>query len=221
MSFSSHPPHLLLLFSLSCHCASSLPKCGGSLFFLQVPDKCSRWGGRSSDGVGMLARQRGRAHIAPSRWPFPRSQYLLSDVPSRCSEGGRGKESKVTNGPCCCHSSASAKVTSIRSMSSLSICIVVSHQVGRGRAANTVFQVFRPFGHFNLLFHVFYLDVAKLDLDVAYISKCFRHLKHLFQVFHLDVAKIDLDVAYVAMIKYAYCKPMFQVFRTYVANILS
>ena len=32
-------------------------------------------------------------------------------------------------------------------------------------------------------------------------------------MFHLDVAKVDLDVAYVAITKYAYYKPMFHVFR--------
>jgi hypothetical protein len=65
--------------------------------------------------------------------------------------------------------------------------------------------------------------MAKVDLDVAYIFKCFRHLKLLFQVFHLNFAKVDLDVVYVAMIKYACCKPMlqmFKVFQTYVANVL-
>jgi hypothetical protein len=35
----------------------------------------------------------------------------------------------------------------------------------------------------------------------------------LFQVFHLDVVKVDLNIAYVAMIKYTYCKSMFQVFK--------
>jgi hypothetical protein len=65
---------------------------------------------------------------------------------------------------------------------------------------------------------------CKLDLDVAYVFKCFRHFKPLFQVFLLDVAKVDLDVAYVTMTKYVCCKPMFQVFQvfhTYVANVLS
>jgi hypothetical protein len=50
--------------------------------------------------------------------------------------------------------------------------------------------------------------------------KCFGHFRLLFQVFHLDMAKVDLDVA---MIKYACCKPMlqmFKVFQTYVANVL-
>ena len=43
----------------------------------------------------------------------------------------------------------------------------------------------------------------------------------MFQVFYLDVVKVDLDVA---MTKYTYCKPMFQVFhvfQTYVANVSS
>jgi hypothetical protein len=46
----------------------------------------------------------------------------------------------------------------------------------------------------------------------------------VFQVFHLNVAKVDLDVAYVAMTIYARCKPMFQlfhVFQTFVLNVSS
>jgi hypothetical protein len=65
---------------------------------------------------------------------------------------------------------------------------------------------------------VFNLDVAKVDLDVAYVFKCFRRFILLFQVFHLDVAKVGWKVA---MTKYACCKPMFQVFQTYVANVSS
>jgi hypothetical protein len=46
-------------------------------------------------------------------------------------------------------------------------------------------------------------------MDVAYVFKCSMCFTPLFQVFHLDVAKVDLDVAYVAMTKYACWKPMF------------
>jgi hypothetical protein len=49
--------------------------------------------------------------------------------------------------------------------------------------------------------------------------RCFR-LK--LQVFHLNVAKVDLNVAYVAMTIYACFKQMFQVFhlfQTYVASV--
>ena len=34
----------------------------------------------------------------------------------------------------------------------------------------------------------------------------------LFQVFNMNVAKVDLDIAYVVMVIYACCKRMFQVF---------
>jgi hypothetical protein len=56
----------------------------------------------------------------------------------------------------------------------------------------------------------------------AYVSSISGVTDVLFQVFHLDIAKVDLDVAYVAMTKYACCKLMFQVFhvlQTYVANV--
>jgi hypothetical protein len=68
---------------------------------------------------------------------------------------------------------------------------------------------FKCFMRFKLLFQVFHLDVAKVDLDVAYVFECFRCFRLLFKVFHLDVEKVDVDVA---MTKYACCKPMFQVF---------
>jgi hypothetical protein len=47
------------------------------------------------------------------------------------------------------------------------------------------------------MFQVFYLDVAKVDLDVAYtcifqsyVFKCFRCFIHMLQVFYLDVAYV-------------------------------
>jgi hypothetical protein len=43
----------------------------------------------------------------------------------------------------------------------------------------------------------------------------------MLQVFHLDVAKVDLDVAYVAMTIHACFKRMFHLFQTYVANVSS
>jgi hypothetical protein len=51
---------------------------------------------------------------------------------------------------------------------------------------------------------VFYLDVVKVDLDVAYVAMtihtCFKHVFEVFhpfhlcilQIFHLDVSKVDL-----------------------------
>ena len=40
-------------------------------------------------------------------------------------------------------------------------------------------------------------------------------------VFHLDVAKVDLDIAYVAMAIYACCKHMFEVFQVFQTYVLS
>jgi hypothetical protein len=49
---------------------------------------------------------------------------------------------------------------------------------------------------------VLYIDVAKVDWDVAYVVmaihvcfKCFICFRRMLQMFHLDVAKVDLDVA--------------------------
>jgi hypothetical protein len=49
------------------------------------------------------------------------------------------------------------------------------------------------------MLQVFYLDVIKVDLNVAYISmaihacfKCFICFRHMLQIFCLDVSKIDL-----------------------------
>jgi hypothetical protein len=68
---------------------------------------------------------------------------------------------------------------------------------------------FKCFRRFKLLFQAFNLNVAKVDLDVAYVFKYFKFFRFLFQVFHLNVVKVDLDVA---MTKYACCKLIFQVF---------
>jgi hypothetical protein len=52
--------------------------------------------------------------------------------------------------------------------------------------------------------------------------KCFNCFIGRLQVFYIDVAKVDRDVAkvnryvaHVAMTKYACCKPMFQVFQLF------
>jgi hypothetical protein len=37
----------------------------------------------------------------------------------------------------------------------------------------------------------------------------------MLQVFHVDVAKVDLDVAYVAMAIHVYCKLLFQMFQLF------
>jgi hypothetical protein len=71
---------------------------------------------------------------------------------------------------------------------------------------------------------VFYLDVAKLDLDITYVFKCFRRLKTFVSSVSSGCCKKDWDVAYVAMTKYTCCKPtfqVFQVFHTYVSIVLS
>ena len=54
--------------------------------------------------------------------------------------------------------------------------------------------------------------------------KCFKCFRLTLQVFHLNVAKVDLDVAYVAMAMHACFKRIFQVFclfQTYVASFSS
>jgi hypothetical protein len=71
---------------------------------------------------------------------------------------------------------------------------------------------------------VFYIDVAKVDWDVAHVAmaihvcfnvccKCFICFRRMLQVFHLDVVKIDRDFAYI-------CK-CFKCFHMYVASVLS
>jgi hypothetical protein len=53
----------------------------------------------------------------------------------------------------------------------------------------------------------------------AYVLNVSDFLRLILQVFHIDVAKVDLDVAYVAMTIYTHVfKSMFQV---YVLNVLS
>jgi hypothetical protein len=55
---------------------------------------------------------------------------------------------------------------------------------------------------------VFYIDVAKVDRDVAHVAmvfssvypQCFVCFRHMLQSFHLDVPKVDLDVAYTCML---------------------
>ena len=54
------------------------------------------------------------------------------------------------------------------------------------------------------MLQVFYIDVAKVDRDVAHVAmvfssvcpECFICFRRMLQLFYLDVAKVDLDVAY-------------------------
>ena len=56
---------------------------------------------------------------------------------------------------------------------------------------------------------MFYIDVAKVDQDVAHVaivfssvcSKYFICFRRMLQVFHLNVAKVNLDVAYICMLQ--------------------
>jgi hypothetical protein len=56
---------------------------------------------------------------------------------------------------------------------------------------------------------VFYINVTKVDLEVARVAmvfssicrKCFICFRRMLQVFYLDVAKVDLDVAYTCMLQ--------------------
>jgi hypothetical protein len=61
---------------------------------------------------------------------------------------------------------------------------------------------------FRGMLQVFYIDVAKVDRDVAHVAmvfssvypQCFVCFRHMLQSFHLDVPKVDLDVAYTCML---------------------
>jgi hypothetical protein len=67
---------------------------------------------------------------------------------------------------------------------------------------------FKCFMCFRLMFQVFYLNVANVDMglwNIAYVAmatyaccklffNCFMCFRHLFQMFHLDVSKVDLVV---------------------------
>jgi len=75
------------------------------------------------------------------------------------------------------------------------------------------------------MFQVFYMDVA-YDCygSIRMFRACFRCFKLMLQVFHLNVAKVDLDVAYVVVVIHACFKRIFQVFclfQTYVASFSS
>jgi hypothetical protein len=48
----------------------------------------------------------------------------------------------------------------------------------------------------------------------AYVSNVLNVFRLMFQVFHLDVAKVDLDVAYVVVAIHE-CLSMFQVFHLF------
>jgi hypothetical protein len=76
-----------------------------------------------------------------------------------------------------------------------------------GRPWPPVMSCFKCFRRFILMFQVFDLNVAKVDLGCciccndnirmlqAYVFECFSCFKSMFQVFHHDVVEVYLDVA--------------------------
>jgi hypothetical protein len=65
------------------------------------------------------------------------------------------------------------------------------------------------------MLEMFHLDIAKVDLDVAYICKCFKCF-HTYDasVFHLDVAMFTI-----ATHVFSSFSDVLQVFQTYVAGV--
>ena len=66
--------------------------------------------------------------------------------------------------------------------------------------------------------------MLRLKAHVASVTfKCFTYFRGMLQVFYIDVAKVDRDVAYVAMVVHVCCKLLFSVFHilflTYVASV--
>jgi hypothetical protein len=78
---------------------------------------------------------------------------------------------------------------------------------------------------------VLYIDVVKVDRDVAYVviathicfnvcSKYFICSRRMLQVFYLVVAKVDLDLTYTCMLQ-AYVSNVFKCFIRMFASISS
>jgi hypothetical protein len=68
---------------------------------------------------------------------------------------------------------------------------------------------FKCFKCLRGMLQVAYIDVTKVDRDVAHVIivfssiclKCFICFRRILQVFHLNIAKVDLDVAYTCMFR--------------------
>jgi hypothetical protein len=53
-----------------------------------------------------------------------------------------------------------------------------------------------------------------------YVSSVFRCFRGMLQVFRTDVAKIDLDIAYVAVVVHVCCKRLFLMFHPFLRHML-
>jgi hypothetical protein len=79
----------------------------------------------------------------------------------------------------------------------------------QGDVALKLYVVIVCFKCFRGMLQVFYIDVVKVDRNIAHVAmvfssvypKCFICFRCTLQVFHLDVAKVDLDVAYTCMLQ--------------------
>jgi hypothetical protein len=54
-----------------------------------------------------------------------------------------------------------------------------------------------------------------LALKEHVANVCFECFKGMLQVFYIDIAKVDRDVAYVAMVVHVYCKGLLLVFHLF------
>jgi hypothetical protein len=85
------------------------------------------------------------------------------------------------------------------------------HQADAMPKAYVAIVCFKCFNCFEGMLQVLYIDITKVDVDVAHvvmaIHVCFKCIFQMFhcsrrmsQVFCLDVTKVDLDVAYICML---------------------
>jgi hypothetical protein len=58
-------------------------------------------------------------------------------------------------------------------------------------------------------------DATLKALVASVCFKCFRRFRGTLQVFYIDVAKVDRDVAHVAMAIHVYFERMFQMFHLF------
>ena len=61
-------------------------------------------------------------------------------------------------------------------------------------------------------------------LQARVANICFKCFIYILQVFYVDVVKVDRDVAYITMVIHVCCERLFQMFQlvqTYVARVLS
>jgi hypothetical protein len=156
-----------------------------------------------------VRRNRPPSHAPPRSALRPHPPRVVATTCTTAGRRHRDRKERTTPAPRCMLGSSRCPLTRA--------CWL--QQFPTGRPWSPTMPCFKCFRRFKLMFQVFHLGIAKVDVGCciccndnismlqAYVSSVSHVFRRMFQVFHLDIA-------YVAMTLPACFKHVFKVFHT-------